>query len=104
MHHLKHIRKNSYGLIPVEKTWLKVMSLRNRKQIPVCRECHYNLIHRGKYGGTKLTQLAPKILWDNRLVTIESCIGSNPNKKEIKSCLIGKGWRIKQGNLRDITS
>jgi hypothetical protein len=36
MHHLKHVRKNTYSAIPSERTWEQIMNLRNRKQIPVC--------------------------------------------------------------------
>jgi retron-type reverse transcriptase len=36
MHHLKHVRKNSYSAIPSERTWEQIMNLRNRRQIPVC--------------------------------------------------------------------
>jgi predicted HNH restriction endonuclease len=33
----------------------------NRKQIPVCRDCH-NKIHAGKYDGIKLSEFAlPKL-------------------------------------------
>jgi hypothetical protein len=95
MHHLKHIRKQKYDLIPETQSWVKVMWLRNRKQIPVCKECHLNIIHQGKYGGTKLSSFAPKILYDNRLISLESHIHKGKNKDYTKS-LEKKGWKIIQ--------
>jgi hypothetical protein len=53
MHHLRHIRKRSYALIPGDKSYEQVMSLRNRKQIPVCAYCHREVIHKGEYSGPK---------------------------------------------------
>ena len=52
MHHVKHVRKTKYTLIPEPKTWDKLMALRNRKQIPVCRKCHMDLIHPEGGGNT----------------------------------------------------
>ena len=51
MHHVKHIRKNGvrYG------GFQKEMSLLNRKQIPLCRNCHQK-VHQGRYDGIKLTK------------------------------------------------
>jgi len=51
MHHVKHIRKIGEKV----KGFTLVMARLNRKQIPVCRECH-NKIHSGKYDGLKLNQ------------------------------------------------
>lgn len=67
------------------------MSLRNRKQIPVCKECHMHTIHKGKYGGTKLSTFTPTILYDNRLITIESHIHKGPEENYFKT-LAEKGW------------
>lgn len=52
MHHVKHIRKNGirYG------GFQKEMSLLNRKQVPLCRNCHRK-VHHGLYDGIKLTNL-----------------------------------------------
>lgn len=97
MHHIKHVRKKRYDLIDKEKTWEQAMSIKNRKQIPVCRECHMNLIHRGKYGGTKLSYICPKIMYDNRIITIESHINKGKlnrlNKEFQKKTLEQKGWK-----------
>mgnify|MGYP001158130608 CR=1 FL=1 len=49
MHHVRHVRKIGEKL----KGFTKIMSIINRKQIPVCRECH-NKIHAGKYDGISL--------------------------------------------------
>lgn len=97
MHHINHVRKNTYNIIDTNKTWLQAMSLRNRKQIPVCRECHVNIIHPGKYGGIKLNTFVPKIMYDNRIITIESSINKAAiNKKEQENytkTLQEKGWK-----------
>ena len=55
MHHLRHIRKSKvFG-------FAAVMSALNRKQVPVCKECH-DKIHAGKYDGIKLSDFAlPKL-------------------------------------------
>lgn len=52
MHHVKHVRKRGSKYIGFHKQ----MSLINRKQIPVCRECH-NLIHEGYYDGISLKKV-----------------------------------------------
>jgi hypothetical protein len=67
MHHLRHVRKREYALIPDELTYEKMMALRNRKQIPICRTCHRSTIHGGKYRGPNQKNLTPKTtLTDNR--------------------------------------
>ena len=79
MHHIKHIRKTAFSKMP-QKTSLKMMSIRNRKSIPVCRYCHMNVIHEGKYSGEALNTLLninPGVL-DNRIINIEAYI--NPSK------------------------
>jgi group II intron reverse transcriptase/maturase len=50
MHHVKHIRKGDI------KGFTKIMQILNRKQIPVCRDCHMK-IHRGTYDGISLNKL-----------------------------------------------
>jgi len=52
MHHIKHIKKNNV------KGFTKLMSILNRKQIPVCANCH-DKIHAGVYDGILLNQLKP---------------------------------------------
>lgn len=55
MHHLRHVRKSKAN------GFAAVMSALNRKQIPVCSECHLK-IHAGKYDGIKLSEFAlPKL-------------------------------------------
>ncbi len=54
MHHLKHIRKRKNNKSKYNFTTF--MGLINRKQIPVCHDCHMK-IHKGSYDGIKLTQL-----------------------------------------------
>lgn len=53
MHHVRHVRKADGK----PKGFTRVMGLINRKQIPVCRECH-GKIHRGEYDGMELSQFA----------------------------------------------
>lgn len=53
MHHVKHIRKMGEKV----KGFKRVMASLNRKQIPVCHECHLK-IHQGKYDGISLSQFS----------------------------------------------
>lgn len=53
MHHVRHLRKG--GKVAV-KGFNHIMAQINRKQIPVCHECHV-LIHAGKYDGKSLKDL-----------------------------------------------
>lgn len=57
MHHVRHIRKAG-GKPANGFAWL--MRLQNRKQVPVCRECHRK-IHRGEYDGLRLADLAYRV-------------------------------------------
>lgn len=52
MHHVKHIRKTNKKATG----FTKLMSALNRKQIPVCSNCHVE-IHNGKYDGISLKDL-----------------------------------------------
>lgn len=79
MHHLKHVRKLLYSKIPKLQPYLNIMYLRNRKQIPVCNDCHMNFIHRGKYSGGNLKNLIytgeeKRRGYDNRLINLENHI------------------------------
>ncbi|CAK2186220.1 putative nicotine oxidoreductase [Vibrio crassostreae] len=51
MHHVKHIKKMGQKV----KGFTKVHAMINRKQIPVCKDCHIK-IHNGKYDGMKLSE------------------------------------------------
>jgi hypothetical protein len=53
MHHVRHIRK----MDSKAQGFTRVMAALNRKQIPVCRQCHAK-IHQGKYDGLSLRELA----------------------------------------------
>jgi len=55
MHHIKHIRKRKNT--KEKQTFSTFMGLINRKQVPVCRDCHMK-IHSGYYDGIKLAHLA----------------------------------------------
>lgn len=55
MHHVKHLRKGG-----VRSTgFTALMSMLNRKQIPVCKGCHVK-IHKGLYNDMKLNELHVK--------------------------------------------
>lgn len=92
MHHIKHIRKNKYSLL--KTTWEQAMSLRNRKQIPLCRSCHL-LVHSGKLiNNEKLSKFSPKFMYDDRIMTLENYIKpANLNEIQKKS-LLDKNWKI----------
>jgi len=49
MHHVKHIRTINLKL----NTFDRMMAEINRKQVPLCRNCHME-VHRGKYSGKSL--------------------------------------------------
>ena len=50
MHHVKHVRKQGYRY----KGFQAEMSLLNRKQVPLCKECHI-AVHMGLHDGIKLS-------------------------------------------------
>nr|YP_009686222.1 putative reverse transcriptase and intron maturase [Halamphora calidilacuna]QDR25075.1 putative reverse transcriptase and intron maturase [Halamphora calidilacuna] len=52
MHHVKHVRKNGYRY----KGFHQQMTLLNRKQIPLCKDCHQK-VHSGVYDGPSLETL-----------------------------------------------
>lgn len=89
-HHIRHIRKTAYCLLPDSMTYKKVMALRNRKQIPLCEDCHIKLVHSGKYNGPGLINLIPNRLMDNRIVHVESFI--KPGVEYHAKSLEEKGW------------
>lgn len=98
MHHIKHIRKTAFRDLS-QANYLRVMSLRNRKQIPVCQYCHRHVIHSGKYQGPPLRSLV-KIedkLVDNRVVHLESFV--KPGKEYFSRPLEQRGWRVSISEL-----
>ena len=52
MHHVKHVRKNGKRY----KGFHSDMAILNRKQVPLCRDCHM-AVHRGDYDGIRLSIL-----------------------------------------------
>lgn len=92
MHHIKHVRKTRYDKINKENTWQQIMSIKNRRQMPVCHSCHINIIHKGKYGGIRLNSIAPIKLYDNRILTIENYIPKRDIKNKYIKTLSEKGW------------
>jgi Reverse transcriptase (RNA-dependent DNA polymerase)/Type II intron maturase len=112
MHHIKHVKKNKFSTIPDTENYRKVMGIRNRKQIPLCVNCH-NEIHASRYSGTSLSKIKlPNItlLYDNRIVSPENHI----NKKNmpyysapLETYLDLKGWKKiirEKKDIKDIKS
>ena len=93
MHHLKHVRKRAYSLIPDPEKFTQIMALRNRKQIPLCEEHHRLFVHGGKYDGPALIKLLPvrQKLMDNRIIHLESFI--KPGREYHAKNLEEKGWK-----------
>lgn len=89
-HHIRQIRKTAFELLPDAMPYQKVMALRNRKQIPLCSNCHRNLVHAGQYSGYALLKLVPQKLMDNRVIHVESFVkpGVEYNSKSLEE----KGW------------
>ena len=52
MHHVKHVRKQGFRY----KGFHQQMALLNRKQIPLCKNCHHK-VHAGLYNGPSLASL-----------------------------------------------
>jgi len=94
MHHVKHVRKVKYNTIDKEKTWDQIMGLRNRKQIPVCRSCHMEYIHKGKYYGTPLKDQSIEKMHDNRIINVESYVHKGKKHTDYMKSLIQKGWKL----------
>lgn len=72
MHHVKHSRKNKYSLIPKEMTLKlkRMISLINRKQVPLCKKCHTEA--HGKPFFTIPDFRMPILLYDNRIIDSEA--------------------------------
>jgi len=56
MHHVKHVRKQGFRY----KGFHEQMALLNRKQIPLCKNCHKK-VHAGLYDGTSLETLQKRM-------------------------------------------
>jgi group II intron reverse transcriptase/maturase len=56
MHHVKHVKKQGFRY----EGFTQQMSLLNRKQIPLCKNCH-KMVHAGKYNGPSLSNLRKAI-------------------------------------------
>lgn len=89
-HHIRHIRKRAYSLIDGNTPYKKILALRNRRQIPLCEECHLKLVHPGKYTGPQFIKLAPEKTIDNRIVHIETSV--KPGKEYFSKSLEERGW------------
>jgi hypothetical protein len=91
MHHIRHIRKTAYRDLS-QVNWLRMLSLRNRKQIPVCSHCHRYVIHGAKYQRPPFRHLVhfDNRLVDNRVIHIESYI--KPGQEYFSKPLEERGW------------
>lgn len=56
MHHVKHVRKQGYRY----QGFHQQMALLNRKQVPLCKDCHKK-VHAGHYHGPSLASLREKL-------------------------------------------
>lgn len=102
-HHLKQIRKNQFSVLKKKPSYVQLMALRNRKQIPLCEKCHLRLVHQGKYNGPPLKDMVPLTkLVDNRIVHIESFVKPgivyNAKTLEQKGWVENKQWDPSQTN------
>jgi len=91
MHHIKHVRKSSFTLIDGRDTVARMQFLRNRRQVPLCRNCHLNKVHAGKYSGPPLRKL-----FDNRIISSENyvTIAKQPYEgKPLEEKLTDAGWK-----------
>lgn len=91
MHHIKHVRKTAYRDL-AQMNWVRILSLRNRKQLPVCHFCHHHVIHGAKYEGPPLRRLIniDDKLVDNRVVHLESFV--KPGREYFSKPLEERGW------------
>lgn len=96
MHHIKAIRKRKYVLIPIRESWTRIMSLRNRNQICICKNCHLK-IHKGLHNGIRLksSELWSDTSYDNRLISIENYVVSGKTYQGLPliESLVSKGWK-----------
>lgn len=92
MHHIKHIRKTAYRDL-AQENYLKMLALRNRKQIPVCHTCHRFVIHGAKYQGPPLRSLISidDKLVDNRVIHLESYVKTG--QEYFSKPLEERGWK-----------
>lgn len=94
MHHIKSVRKRKYKEINGNNYWEQIMSLRNRKQIPVCQNCHMNVIHAGKYFGPyKLKNIGVQNMYDNRIVNLENYVNKCIDPSIYIKSMEEKGWK-----------
>lgn len=68
MHHIKHVRLRKFSTLDTNDIAGKMLALRNRKQVPLCKKCHES-VHTGIYTGPRLDRL-----FDNRIVNSETFI------------------------------
>jgi len=95
LHHIKHVRKEKFSLINPENAFEKMSFIRNRRQVPLCKDCH-NKIHSGEYSGEGL-----KTLYDNRIFNSENYITYSKHLSPdltFKESLIDKGWTKPKNN------
>lgn len=111
MHHINHVRKGKISLINPKDSVTKMMFLRNRNQVPLCRACH-DQVHAGVYDGPPIRKLLfssgnifkyageglPGKNYDNRIINPEGFIKKDstdpPPPLTLEGSLISKGWKL----------
>lgn len=78
MHHINHVRKKPLSSLGQGKEFLKLMILRNRKQVALCQACHLGVVHPGKHNGPALAREATtmRLTADGRVFFIENNLNS----------------------------
>jgi hypothetical protein len=99
-HHLRHIRNRAFSLINENTPYKKILSLRNRKQLPLCKDCHQKLVHPGKYQGPALLSLKPQKTVDNRIIHINNWIKPG-TKIYFGKELEDRGWKLLKDKEQD---
>lgn len=99
-HHLRHIRNRAFSLIDENTPYKKILALRNRKQLPLCQNCHQKLVHPGKYQGPALISLAPTKTIDNRIVHLQNFIKPGDQVHFSKE-LEDRGWKLEKDQALD---
>ena len=79
-------------LINPQDSILRMQSLRNRRQVPLCRSCH-DKVHSGEYDRIALGQLFYKVKnFDNRIASSEGYIIKG-EPYEGAPLVLKKGWK-----------
>ena len=91
LHHIRHVRKGRFSEIDKEDTVKRMQALQNRRQVPLCKNCHLNVVHVGNYRGFPLGKL-----YNNQIVNSENyiTISKEPFKNPpLEQKLLDSGWK-----------